>query len=57
MPYTKEQLRNVGNTLASVYGGSLVKMEIKDKSVIYFCKEHNENFYVELTYKEIADYM
>ena len=57
MPYTKEQLRNVGNTIASVYGGSLVKMEIKNKSVIYFCKEHNENFYVELTYKEIADYM
>jgi hypothetical protein len=51
----KERLQEIGNDLASLWGGSCYNFKInhKEKKVVFDCIEHGEKFATSLTFPEI----
>ena len=56
--YTAQDLNNIGNSLASLWGGCLLSFEIdkQNKKIVFNCIEHGERFCSELTYDELQEY-
>ena len=54
---TDEQLFEIGNSLASMWGGSCFTFEIdrEDKEVMFRCVEHGEHFEVAMSFETIKD--
>jgi len=51
----KERLLRIGNDIASLWGGSCynVKINKKEKKVVFDCIEHGEKFITSLSFSEI----
>ena len=53
----KENLYQIGNKLASLWGGSCYNYKInhKEKKVVFECIEHGEKFLAALSFSEIKE--
>ncbi len=53
----KEQLLQIGNELASLWGGACYDYKIsrKNKEVVFDCIEHGEKFVTSLSFSEITE--
>ena len=53
----KERLLLIGNSIASLWGGSCynVKIKQKEKEVVFDCIEHGERFSASLSFAEIKE--
>lgn len=56
--YTNEDLRKIGNSVASLWGASCYDFKVshKEKSVCFFCIEYGEHFTTHLSFDELAEY-
>lgn len=52
-----EKIGNIGNELASLYGGSCYHFEVKasERKVIFYCIEYGEKFRMVLTFDELKN--
>ena len=51
--FTKDKLMEIGQDIASIYGGVCTNVKTYTKSVEFMCNEHGEKFTSVMTYEEI----
>lgn len=53
----KKKLLEIGNDVASIWGGSCydVQIEVEEEKVIFACIEHSEEFVTEMTFEELKE--
>lgn len=58
LPYSKEQLLNIGSNVASLWGAECYDCEVdeKAKEVIFHCIEHGEQFVTTLKFIDLKEY-
>ena len=56
--YTSEEIKKIGNNLASLWGGSCISFEVneKEQEITFDCIENGEEFVSTLKYDELDEY-
>lgn len=54
--YTDEELKKIGNNIASMWGGSCFKYEVTATEVLFHCIEHGEEFATSCTFAELEEH-
>ena len=57
--YTDTHLRQIGNAVASLWGGSCYDYRVSRNinSVIFYCIEFGEHFVTEVTFEKLKEYL
>lgn len=54
--YTKKELMEIGQNVASGWGACCIDCKTDENGVIFYCNEFGENFTTYLTYEELKKY-